>query len=98
MCHALSVSLCPAQDLVRAVAAGNRSLFRLEDVAVGSWVADVAAERGWEVLYTSDTRFNYIGCAERDIVSHYVKPAAAHCMFAAGGRCCKGDGGSLSRV
>lgn len=86
----------PAQDLVRAVAAGNRSLFRLEDVAAGSWVADVAAERGWEVLYTSDMRFNYNGCAERDIVSHYVKPAAARCMFAGGGRCCKGDGGSLS--
>ena len=98
------VALCPAQDLVRevaagaALAAGNHSLFRLEDVAVGSWVAYVAAGRGWQVRYASDTRFNYNGCAARDIVSHYVKPAAARCMFAAGGRCCKGDGAGLARV
>ena len=86
------------QDLAReiaagaALAAGNGTLFRLEDVAVGSWVAFVAAERGWDIAYVDDRRFNYNGCAARDIVSHYVRPAAARCMFAADGRCCNDRG------
>ncbi len=91
-------SAARAQDLVReiaggaALAASNHSLFRLEDIALGAWVAYVAAERRWEIKYASDRRFNYNGCAPGDIVSHYVRPAAARCMFAAGGRCCAGDG------
>jgi len=77
-----------AQDLVRDIAGGAA----LADIALGAWVAYVAAERRWEIKYASDRRFNYNGCAPGDIVSHYVRPAAARCMFAAGGRCCAGDG------
>ena len=84
------------QDLVREVAAGaalkasNHRIFKLEDIAMGSWVEYVAKERGWGVQYMSHAGFNFAGCASTDVVSHYIRPAQARCMFAKGGRsCCK---------
>ncbi len=90
LCHVL------AQDLVREVAAGaalkamNHRIFKLEDIAMGSWVDYVAKERGWGVQYMSHAGFNFVGCSTADIVSHYVRPAQARCMFQHEGRsCCK---------
>ena len=84
------------QDLVREVAAGaalkasNHRIFKLEDIAMGSWVEYVARERGWGVQYMSHTGFNFAGCNTADVVSHYVRPAQAQCMFKHEGRsCCK---------
>ena len=84
------------QDLVREVAAGaavkasNHRTFKLEDIAMGSWVEYVARERGWGVQYMSHTGFNFAGCNTADVVSHYVRPAQAQCMFRHEGRsCCK---------
>ena len=84
------------QDLVREVAAGaalkasNHRIFKLEDIAMGSWVEYVAKERGWGVQYMSHAGFNYVGCSTADVVSHYVRPAQARCMFKHEGRsCCK---------
>ena len=85
-----------AQDLVREVAAGaalkamNHRIFKLEDIAMGSWVEYVAKERGWGVQYMSHAGFNFVGCSTADVVSHYVRPAQARCMFKHEGRsCCK---------
>lgn len=85
---------CPQQDLVREVAAGaalktnNHRIFKLEDIAMGSWVEYTAKEKGWGVKYMSYGGFNYIGCSEGDVVSHYIKPAQARCIFSHKSRSC----------
>lgn len=86
------------QDLVREVAAGaalkasNHRIFKLEDIAMGSWVEYIAKERGWGVQYMSHAGFNFVGCSTADVVSHYVRPAQARCMFKRQERgCCKNE-------
>jgi hypothetical protein len=90
-------SLLPVQDLVTEVAAGaaaragNHSMFKLEDIAVGSWVAYIGKERGWRIRYVSQQGFNYAGCNPGDVVSHYIRPNQARCIWAArSGTCCGG--------
>lgn len=83
-----------AQDLVREIAAGaalkpqKHQVFKLEDIAVGSWIEFVGAERGWEINYVPDPAFNYMGCNGQDAVSHYIKPQNMRCMFKSEGACC----------
>lgn len=74
------------QDLVREVASGaalktnNHRIFKLEDVAMGSWIEYIAKEKGWAVQYVSHTGFNFMGCNPTDVVSHYIKPDQARCI------------------
>ena len=76
------------QDLVREIASGaalqacKHRIFKLEDIAMGSWIEYVAQRKGWTVNYDMDLGFNFHGCKATDIVSHYVKPAFVRCMFA----------------
>lgn len=60
------------QDLARQVAGGaalqvgGSSLFKLEDVAVGSWLDHVAQTRGLSLNLVHDPRFSYLpGCRSR---------------------------------
>lgn len=83
------------QDLVREIAAGaalqacNHTIFKLEDVAMGSWIEYIGQQNKWSVNYDADTAFNFHGCQNEDIVSHYIKPEFARCMFANKDvRCC----------
>ena len=84
------------QDLVREIAAGSalkaseHRIFKLEDVAVGSWVDFVARDRNWEIHYIVEAGFNYNGCSARDVVSHYIKPKQQLCMYENNGACCVG--------
>ena len=58
---------------------------------MGSWIEHVAKSKSWTVHYDTDTRFNFHGCDNSDIVSHYIKPVNARCMFAqADMQCCSG--------
>ena len=71
------------------ISANNHSLFRLEDVAVGSWVDFVQHEQGWQVQLVHEPRFNFNGCAANDIVSHYAHPDDILCMHQNLGVCCR---------
>jgi len=79
---------------VREIAAGaalqssNHSLFKLEDISVGAWVEYVGKALKWGINYIPDPSFNYNGCEQYDIVSHYIKPRAMLCMFKNDGACC----------
>jgi beta-1,3-galactosyltransferase len=75
----------------------NGDLFKLEDVALGIWVDEVVKlnnnkegykEEGWKVRYVIDERFNYSGCKEGDIASHYMTPETMLCAWASGGKVC----------
>lgn len=89
------------QDLVQEIAAGaalkaqDHQMFKLEDIAVGSWVEWVGKDRMWDIHYVADQAFNYNGCNGQDAVSHYIKPRGMRCMFKNGGACCKAS--SLSQ-
>eukprot|EP00884_Botryococcus_braunii_P001415 jgi/Botrbrau1/11274/Bobra.0038s0042.1 len=89
-----------SQDLARQVAAGGAlqvdggRLFKLEDVAVGSWLDHVARSRGTALNLVHDPRFNYLsGCHARDVVSHYISAEEMRCMHSRGGQCCKTTAG-----
>ena len=75
------------QDLVREIAAGaalqacNHTIFKLEDIAMGSWIEYIAQRKAWTINYDQDVYFNFHGCQSTDIVSHYIKPEHARCMF-----------------
>lgn len=75
------------QDLVREIAAGaalqacNHTIFKLEDIAMGSWIEWVGEHKGWKINYDMDVYFNFHGCQSTDIISHYIKPHVARCMF-----------------
>ncbi|KAK9902151.1 hypothetical protein WJX75_006091 [Coccomyxa subellipsoidea] len=83
-----------SKDLVREVASGaalktnNHRIFKLEDVAMGSWIEYIAKEKGWAVQYISHSGFNFMGCSPSDVVSHYIKPEQARCMHAHGDKTC----------
>ena len=68
--------------------AGDQRLFKLEDIAVASWVESVGKIKSWQIRYDHDPRFNYMGCGNDDLVSHYVKPRNMLCMHSRGGECC----------
>lgn len=72
-----------------AVQCMPKKLFRLEDIATGIWLDCLAKEQGWLLHAVSDDRFNVVGCAEGDIVSHYQSPSQMACMFATDGACCQ---------
>lgn len=81
-------------DLAAEVASGaahassqGGHLFKLEDIALASWVEWAAERRGFEVHLVVDKRFNYAGCNHGDLVSHYIKPAQHLCMWKQDGEC-----------
>lgn len=82
------------KDLVVEIAAGaamkvqNHTLFRLEDIAMGSWVDFVSSDRGWYIQRLKDKRFNFNGCLASDLVSHYIQAEQMQCMYEHSGRCC----------
>lgn len=86
---------------MREIAAGaamktnNHKIFKLEDIAVGSWIEFVAKEKKWDITYVMDNGFNYNGCSAYDVVSHYVKPKGMRCSFKNDGACCTAS--SLAR-
>lgn len=73
----------PVQDLVAEAAAGAAAkanggrMFKLEDIAVGSWVAYIARERGWRVRYVClEVGGPEAGCPVRMLRVHAHVPLA----------------------
>lgn len=81
-------------DLVRLLATGGVAkcapgrLFKLEDIAVGSWLTCLEKQHNISLHLARDGRFNVGSCSEGDLLSHYMRPSQMHCMFAQGGKCC----------
>lgn len=81
-------------DLVALLAAGGvaqcwpRPLFKLEDVAVGSWLTCLEHEQNITLHLANSANINVLGCDAADLVSHYMTPAQMRCMHAQGGACC----------
>ena len=82
-CHYLD---CLLQDLVHEIAGGAAmqavgGLMKMEDVAVGVWVEQVARKTGWLVSYIHHDGFNRNWCHPDDITSHKVTPERTRCIF-----------------
>lgn len=81
-------------DLVRLLVTGGVAkcapgpLFKLEDIAVGSWLTCLEKEQNTTINLASNSHFNLNTCAANDLVSHYMTPGQMRCMHAQGGKCC----------
>lgn len=81
-------------DLAKEIAAGlavrvmPKHLYIMEDISVGIWMAYLMRERGFNITYGGDKRFNPGTCTEGDIISHYVNATTHRCMFEHGDKCC----------
>lgn len=67
----------------------SRKFFKLEDVALASWLLCLQQKLGVHVNVVHDSRFNADDqCAHDDIVSHRISATQMMCMFASNGSCC----------
>ena len=55
-------------------------MFRLEDVAMGIWIADLKKE-GLEVRYENEPRVYNEGCRDGYVVAHYQGPREMLCLW-----------------
>lgn len=55
-------------------------MFKLEDVAMGIWIADMKKE-GLEVRYENDGRVQNEGCKDGYVVAHYQSPREMLCLW-----------------
>lgn len=81
-------------DLVKEIASGAAAaaspngMFKLEDIAMGSWVDHISRQKGIQANLLRSTRFNYIGCQCGDLISHYFTAAMTYCTFSETDCCC----------
>ncbi|KAL1355993.1 hypothetical protein HN51_007975 [Arachis hypogaea] len=71
---------------------GHLKMFKLEDVAMGIWIADMKKE-GLEVRYENEGRVYNEGCKEGYVVAHYQGPRELLCLWqklqeGKGAKCC----------
>lgn len=59
---------------------GRLKMFKLEDVAMGIWIADMKKE-GLEVRYEKDERVHNDGCKDGYVVAHYQSPREMLCLW-----------------
>lgn len=55
-------------------------MFKLEDVAMGIWIADMKKE-GMEVWYEKEERIYNEGCKDGYVVAHYQAPREMLCLW-----------------
>jgi len=55
-------------------------MFKLEDVAMGIWIADMKKE-GLEVRYENEARVYNEGCKDGYVVAHYQGPRELLCLW-----------------
>ena len=55
-------------------------MFKLEDVAMGIWIADMKKE-GLEVRYENEVRVYPEGCKDGYVVAHYQGPREMLCLW-----------------
>lgn len=73
-----------SRDIAKAVCKkhkkGRLKMFKLEDVAMGMWIAD-AQKGGMEVRYEKDERIFNEGCKNGYVVAHYQGPREMLCLW-----------------
>ncbi|KAI3467338.1 hypothetical protein Pfo_024001 [Paulownia fortunei] len=73
-----------SNDIARTVAKKHRKgrlkIFKLEDVAMGIWIADMK-KKGLEVRYEKDERIFNDGCKDGYVVAHYQGPRELLCLW-----------------
>ncbi|EPS61312.1 hypothetical protein M569_13484, partial [Genlisea aurea] len=61
---------------------GRLKIFKLEDVAMGMWIADMKRrKKGVEVRYEKDERIVSEGCKDGYVVAHYQTPRELLCLW-----------------
>ncbi|KAJ4711351.1 Beta-1,3-galactosyltransferase [Melia azedarach] len=73
-----------SHDIAKAVykryKEGQLKMFKLEDVAMGIWIADMKKE-GLEVRYEQEERVHNEGCKDGYVVAHYQSPREMLCLW-----------------
>ncbi|XP_050226262.1 beta-1,3-galactosyltransferase GALT1-like [Mercurialis annua] len=59
---------------------GQLKMFKLEDVAMGMWIAEMQKE-GLQVSYVNDNRVCIEGCKNGYVVAHYQSPREMLCLW-----------------
>lgn len=59
---------------------GHLKMFKLEDVAMGIWIADMKKE-GLEVRYENEERIFNEGCKDQYVIAHYQGPREMMCLW-----------------
>ncbi|ONK73853.1 uncharacterized protein A4U43_C03F250 [Asparagus officinalis] len=59
---------------------GQLKMFKLEDVAMGIWIANLK-KKGMDVKYVEDGRINIDGCENGYVVAHYQAPREMLCLW-----------------
>lgn len=55
-------------------------MFKLEDVAMGIWIAEMRKE-GLEIRYEKEEKVYNAGCKDGYIVAHYQGPSEMLCLW-----------------
>ncbi|XP_057949376.1 beta-1,3-galactosyltransferase GALT1-like isoform X2 [Malania oleifera] len=85
-----------SHDIAKAVnkryRKGQLKMFKLEDVAMGIWIADMK-KNGLEIRYEKEERVYNVGCKEGYVVAHYQGPRELLCLWQKlqegnGAKCC----------
>ncbi|KAK1283318.1 Beta-1,3-galactosyltransferase 15 [Acorus calamus] len=59
---------------------GHLKMFKLEDVAMGIWIAEMK-RKGLDIKYEKDTRVYVEGCESGYVVAHYQGPREMLCLW-----------------
>ncbi|KAL4015811.1 hypothetical protein IC575_023413 [Cucumis melo] len=84
-----------AKTISKKYKEGSLKMFKLEDVAMGIWIANIKKE-GLEIRYEKDERIHIEGCKDDYVVAHYQGPREMLCLWQKlqegnGVRCCGSD-------
>ncbi|PIN13778.1 Galactosyltransferase [Handroanthus impetiginosus] len=73
-----------SNDIARTISKkhrkGHLNIFKLEDVAMGIWIADMT-KKGLQVRYEKDERIINDGCKDGYVVAHYQGPRELLCLW-----------------
>ncbi|KAM7487440.1 hypothetical protein LguiB_024924 [Lonicera macranthoides] len=69
-----------AKAIYRRHKKGRLKMFKLEDVAMGIWIADIK-KKGLEVKYIKEERVYNEGCKDGYVVAHYQGPREMLCLW-----------------
>ncbi|KAL3501423.1 hypothetical protein ACH5RR_035872 [Cinchona calisaya] len=73
-----------SKDIAKAIykrhRKGQLKMFKLEDVAMGIWIADIK-KQGLEVRYEKDGRIFNEGCQDGYVIAHYQGPREMLCLW-----------------
>ncbi|CAA7036244.1 unnamed protein product [Microthlaspi erraticum] len=70
-----------AESVAKLFKEGNLKMFKLEDVAMGIWIADLEKRGLVEPHYENDGRIISDGCKDGYVVAHYQSPAEMTCLW-----------------